>query len=316
MNGLELSRGYFEAYGQPMLEEQFPDLLPLLAVGLVGSGSERFGYDDEISTDHDFEPGFCIFIPDESVLDRRKAFQLERAYAKLPKEYGGFVRQPLSPVGGNRNGVIRTADFYRAHVGSPDGLLSIGEWLRLPDTALAEATNGEIFFDNYGEYSRIRETLCLRPNDIRLKKLAGQLLVMAQAGQYNFPRCIRRGEPDAAQLACVTFVEAAMEVTFLLQERYMPYYKWSFRALRELPGTGTLVRQLSSLLYGDNRDEALARQKYDTIESVASSVIDLLQEDGLTEAICGDLEKHAYSVNDHITDGEIRNLHILAAVGN
>ena len=81
MKGLELSEKYFEEYGQPMLEKEFPDILPYLAVGLFGSGSECFGYDDEVSRDHDFEPGFCIFLPDESVIDRRTAFQLERAYA-------------------------------------------------------------------------------------------------------------------------------------------------------------------------------------------------------------------------------------------
>ena len=63
MGGLELSREFFDAYGKPMLEAQFPHLLPKLAAGLFGSGSECFGYDDEISRDHDFEPGFCIFLP-------------------------------------------------------------------------------------------------------------------------------------------------------------------------------------------------------------------------------------------------------------
>ena len=52
MNGLELSRGYYEAYGKPMLEKDFSDLLPFLAVGFVGSGSEHFGFDDDISRDH------------------------------------------------------------------------------------------------------------------------------------------------------------------------------------------------------------------------------------------------------------------------
>ena len=36
--------------------------------------------------------------------------------------------------------------------------------------------------------------------------------------------------------------------------------------------------------------------------------------EGITRAICGDLEKHAYSVNDGIADGDLRNRHILAAV--
>ena len=57
MNGLELAAAYFEEYGRPMLESEFPQLLPYLAVGLVGSGSECFGFDDDISRDHDMEPG-------------------------------------------------------------------------------------------------------------------------------------------------------------------------------------------------------------------------------------------------------------------
>ena len=106
MKGLELSKNYFEEYGRPMLEAEFRDILPYLAAGLFGSGSECFGYDDEVSRDHDFEPGFCIFLPDESVIDRRTAFMLERAYAKLPKEFMGAKSQMLAPVGGMRRSTI------------------------------------------------------------------------------------------------------------------------------------------------------------------------------------------------------------------
>lgn len=316
MNGLELARGYYEEFGKPMLEADFANILPFLAVGFVGSGSEHYGYDDEISRDHDFEPGFCIFLPGEDVVDRRHAFQLERAYAKLPKEYAGIKRQNISPIGGNRNGVIRTSDFYLKAVGSETGQLSLEQWLRLPDYALAEAVNGEVFFDNYGEYSKIKENLICMPQDIRLKRLAGNLLIMAQAGQYNFVRCMKHGEPEAAQLACVEFVNAAMKVNFLLQDRYMPYYKWSFRALRELVGTEELSEKLSFLLFGDNRDNTVAERKYDTIEEIASETITELQDRQLTEAICGDLEKHAYSVNDKIADSTVRNMNILIAVGD
>ena len=314
MNGLEIAKGYFEEFGKPMLESEFADILPFVAAGFVGSGSEHYGFDDEVSRDHDYEPGFCIFLPGENVVDRKRAFQLERAYAKLPKEYAGITRQRMSPVGGNRNGVIKTAEFYMKAVGSENGRLSTEQWLRLPDYALAEAVNGEVFFDNYGEFSNIREQLICMPDDIKLKRLAGNLLVMAQSGQYNFVRCMKHGEPESAQLACVEFVNAAMRTIFLLQDRYMPYYKWSFRALRGLIGTKKLSEKLSLLLFGNNHDDTVAERKYDTIEEIASEIITLLQDRELTDAICGDLEKHAYSVNDRITDSTIRNMNILIAV--
>ena len=313
MNGLDLSRAYYETYGKPMLERDFPDLVPLLAVGLTGSGSECYGYDDGLSRDHDFEPGFCIFLPDESMVDRTAAFRLERAYAKLPKAMDGAARSLTAPTGGARRGVLRTAEFFLDKVGAPDGNLASEQWLRLPDYALSEATNGEIFDDPYGEVTRIRARLMNQPEDIRLKKLAGHVLLMAQSGQYNYARCLGHGETGAAQLAVIRFAESAMQTVFLLNRTYMPYYKWAFRAMRELPKLSLLAELLEYLLTTDNDGEQ-ARDKQDVIEGIAADVIDELIGQQLTKANCGDLEKHAYSIQDGIRDAGIRNMHILAAV--
>ena len=133
MQGLELSRAFFEEYGRPRLEAQFPQLLPLLAAGLFGAGSECFGFDDEVSRDHDFEPGFCLMLPGEETVDRRTEFLLERAYAKLPREFRGFRRPVVLPVGGARRGVLRTGEFFRRTAGTESGELSLREWLTLPD---------------------------------------------------------------------------------------------------------------------------------------------------------------------------------------
>lgn len=306
MNGLELSRAFYEECGKPMLSAQFPRLLPYLAVGLFGSGSECLGYDDEISRDHDFEPGFLLLLPDEETVSRRDEFLLERAYAKLPKSFGGVARQSLSPVGGARHGVMRTAEFFEKTVGAPDGRLSLRQWLTLPEQALLEATNGAVFFDDWGEASRIRETLAYFPEDVRRKRLAGQLLLMGQAGQYNYPRCLAHGERAAASLAAGEFVKSALAALFLLERRYRPYYKWSFRALRSLPRASSLAEPLEKLLAGDGVSENIGR--------VAASVAALLRSDGLSDAAGDELERHAYAVNDRIADAEIRNLHILAAV--
>ena len=313
MNGLELSRAYFEAYGKPMLEKQFPDLLPCLAAGFFGSGSECFGYDDQVSRDHDFEPGFCLFLPGEDVVDRKTAFALERAYAKLPKEFEGFRRSLMGPVGGARRGVLRTEEFFAEKIGASDGVLTLSQWLTVPEQSLAECTNGELYFDNRGEVTRIREALAFFPEDVRRKKLAGHLLLMAQSGQYNYRRCIRHGENGAAQLAAVEFVKSTMSAVFLLNRRYQPYYKWCFRAMRALPKLALLAELLEYLLTTDN-EGYLAEDKYDVMESIAADIIDELMEQELTKATCGDLEKHAYSVNDSVTDATLRNLHVLAAI--
>lgn len=322
MKGLEIARAYYEQYGEPMLRERFPGLMPFVAAGLAGSGSECWGFDDEISRDHDFEPGFSLFLPGEDVVDRRTAFALERAYAALPREFMGLRRSLVAPVGGPRHGVLRTAEFMTDKVGKADGNLSLMEWLYMPEFTLAEAVNGEIFMDGYGEVTAIRERLRRRPEDVRLKKLAGQLLLMGQSGQYNYRRCLQHGETAAAQLAAVEFVKSTMAAVFLLNDVYQPYYKWCFRAMRALPKLALTAELLEYLLTTDNEPDT-AEEKSRVMEGIAADVIGELREQGLlgelreqglTGAVGADLEKCAYTVNDRIGDAQIRNMHILAAV--
>lgn len=312
MKGLELSEQYYLTYGEPMLRRAFPDVFPVLAVGLFGSGSECYGFDDSVSQDHDFEPGFCILLPGENVVDRRTEFQLERAYGKLPKEFQGYKRSLMRPVGGARHGVFRTEEYYLKAVGAADGILTVSQWLKTPDYCFAEAVNGKLFYDGMGEVSSIRDRLACYPEDIRKKKLAGALLLMAQSGQYNYERCIDHGEPAAAQLAAVEFVKHTMQAAFLLNGVFQPYYKWAFRAMRNLPRLN-LSAEMEYLLTTDNSDE-MRMTKKQIIEDAAAEVIGLLTEQNLTDAVCLDLEKHAYSVNDHIGDNDIRTMHILAGV--
>ncbi len=313
MRGLELSKRYFLECGLPVFGRDFPELTPYLAFGLCGSGSECFGYDDEVSADHDFEPGFIVFIPGEDVLGRREAFLLERAYAKLPAEFGGFRRSLVSPVGGARRGVIRVGDFFNEKTGSPDGELSVGRWLTVPSFSLAEAVNGEIFADNYGLVGDIRRRLAFYPRDIALKKLAGHVLLMAQSGQYNYARCLSHGETAAAQLAVVEFVKNAVSAVFLLNGAYEPYYKWAFRALRSLPRLSDTAALAEYLLTTPNDGDS-AGEKTKVIEDICADVAGELISNGMSGASCRDLEKHAYSVNDGIKDAYVRNLHVLAGV--
>ena len=83
MKGMELSKAYFEEYGREMIDSRLSMYREYMAVGLVGEGSECFGFDDQLSTDHDFGPAFCIWIP-ENLYDKAGA-AIQEEYDRLPR---------------------------------------------------------------------------------------------------------------------------------------------------------------------------------------------------------------------------------------
>ncbi len=312
MKGLEISKKYYEEYGKKMLRTQFADILPYLAVGLCGQGSECLGFDDDTSRDHDFEPGFMIFLPGEDIISRRQAFLLERAYLSLPKEFCGVKRLSVNPVGGARHGVFRTAEYFRNTIGTENGELSAEQWLRIPGFVLCEATNGEIFEDNLGEVANIRERLSDMPLDVIKKRLAGRLISMAQTGQYNYKRCMSHGETAAAQISVFEFTKAAMDAVFLLNRRYAPFYKWTYRAMRQLPVLGDLADTFEYLISTDNSKEN-AEKKAAQIDKICAAIANETAKQGFAAEL-GETEHLAYAVNDGIKDSFIRSLSIFYTV--
>ena len=83
MQGLELSECFYNEYGKKLITENFPELK--YAAGAVGQGSEFMGFDDDISKDHDYMAGFCIWLTKEE--EQKYGFKLSRAYSSLPKEF-------------------------------------------------------------------------------------------------------------------------------------------------------------------------------------------------------------------------------------
>ena len=312
MKGLELSRNFYEGAGAPMLRKEFPELLERIAVGLAGEGSECFGFDDALSADHDFEPAFCLWLTDEDY--ERYGFRLEKAYASLPAEWEGYRRQPLSAVGGSRHGVMRTSDFYRRFLGTPTSPESEEQWLYLPSSSLACAAGGEIFRDDLGSFSAVRDRLREGyPMDIRLKKLAGHAVMAVQSGLYNYERCLRRCERGAAQLAVFEFVRHTVSMVYLLNNAYEPFYKWAYRGMRELPLLSWLESPLVALTEMGNEPEE-ARAKAESMEEIAASLCQALWEGGFCKENTGDLERQAYALQDRIVSPSLRNMHVMAGV--
>ncbi len=313
MNGIELAEKFYDRFGKPMLEEKFPHLKDKIAVGVAGGGSDSYGFDDETSRDHDYEAGFCIFLPGEEVVSRRDEFLLERAYAALPKRFMGVERPPLSPVGGNRRGVLRIADFFMRLTGDANGNPGEIALLTLPEHYLFEATDGKVFYDGYGLFGEIRDRLKNPPVDVRLKKTAGNILMMHQAGLYNYARCAARGDEGACQLSIVKFVDSALNASFALNDAYKPYYKWSFHAYRKLKKPPFGAERAEFLLTTANTRD-LVGTKTEVINEIAALTADAAAEKYGVERRGDNLVEFAYALNDAIKSEKLRNLNIFAGV--
>ena len=311
MKGLEIAERYYAECGAPMLHAEFPELEEIIAVGLMGSGSECYGFDDDTSKDHDFEPSFILFLPPEEVVDRKTAFRLERAYDKLPDEFMGLKRNKDISFDTGRHGVVRTADFFRAKVGDAEGVLSLEKWMTIPEHYLLEATNGKLFRDDLGTVKDIRARLAYFPEDVRLKKLAGALMLAEQASNYNYERQLSRGDTAAAQLAMYEYVKNAVQVCFLLEKRYRPYYKWLFRALNELPTFARLREDFESLISTGN-GVAEAVEKRSRIRRINAVIGEEIRKQELSDYDGIHLDSFAYCVNGKVKDPSLRNLHIMA----
>ena len=288
-----------------MLREQFPELEGRVDVGLAGHGSECFGFDDETSRDHDWERGFCLWLTEED--DLAFGVALSRAYRALPR---GQAAQ-RSDLSEKTAGVRRISDFYRRYTGAPGAPEDWRLWMSLPSYALAEATNGQVWRDDLGEFSAIREKLLHgMPEDVRLKKIAARAVEMAQAGQYNYVRCLKHAEEGAAMLAAAEFVRAACGAIYLLNRAHMPYYKWMLRGLGRLERLGDMAPALEFLLTGEN-DPAGQKTKAGVIEDISARVIAELKAQGLSDGGWDYLEPHAFAILERIENPQIRALHIM-----
>jgi len=324
--GLKLARAYWQEFGKPLIAERYPEYQGRIAAGLVGHGSECYGFDDELSHDHDFGPGFCLWLTDEDYAAIGERLQAD--YESLPDTFMGFgpkSQTARAQGAGRRVGVFRIGDFFESITGYRQAPPADRphEWLMLDEPTLAAATNGEVFADPLGAFSKTRQGFKLMPEDVRLSLISRRLGMIAQAGQYNLPRMLQRGDGAAAWCAINEFAEAVASLVFLISTPvsagYMPYYKWRFAALRRLSRRMAArlpdaCAQLEDVLrlasaacfggvgFGEGGKGAApaAKQVVSIVESICAEIVAELGREGLTDSDETFLEWQRPYVEEHI----------------
>lgn len=329
--GLRIARDFWEQRVRPMLRERYPEQVGRIAAGLVGHGSECYGFDDALSQDHDFGPRCCLWLTDEDY----DAFgeRLQADYEALDR--GDWPVTPRAQGAGRRDGVFRIGDFFESITDYREAPAADRphEWLMLDEATLAAATNGEVFADPLGAFSAARQAFKDMPGDVRLSLISRRLGMMAQAGQYNLPRMLERGDGAAAMLSVTEFVNATASLVYLVNEPitvgYLPYYKWRFAALRRLSGRlatrladvcgqlESMLRLASAACYGGagfgegGKGAGPAIESLEaTVARIAQEVVDELRREGLTRSGETFLEWQRPYVEEHIggADPVLRSL--------
>jgi len=271
ISGARLCREYYEQYGAPMIAEKFQDYESKIAVGHVGEGSDCFGFDDELSTDHDFGPGFSMWVSKDTYDEIGE--ELQKAYMALPDEYKGYKRVHSSH-GRERFGVCMIEDFYERVLSGGHLPQKEKDYLNLEDCYLAAAVNGEVYKDDEGQFTNIRSRLKAGyPEGVKLLKLAQKAALYGQNGQYNYARCAARGEWTAAFLAKADALRLAMQTVYLLAGVYAPHDKWLHRGLRDIHPD--IYKKIGQLIEVDLKD---VEKNSRNLEEIARILITMLRQ--------------------------------------
>lgn len=276
-NNMERCKYFYERYGRDMIHTFFPEYEDRIAVGLVGEGSDCFEFDDDISMDHDYGVGFCMWLTDEDY--EKVGEDLQAKYEELILTHGDKFfngkNQSVDVFFQGRRGVIKIYDFYedilriRLQRRAKDNQEYIGEqtYLMAEEALLATATNGQVFRDELGEFSDIRNQLkSYYPEKIWYMKLAKALHDFSQYAQSNYARMMARQDYVTVGLCVAKGVESAMQIIYLTHKEYAPYYKWMYKGLSRIPGLVEMLEVIREISATDLQNEAWTDVKYNPYE--------------------------------------------------
>lgn len=256
VSGMELCRAYYETCGRAMIHERFPEYESRIAVGLVGEGSDCFGFDDETSRDHDWGPRFLMWVSDQVYEEIGE--ELQAAYEALPQTFRGYTYHS-SRQGEGRRGAQTIRGFYGRLLGAEhlEGIYKAMEeenpglipYRQMEDSALAAALNGCVFRDDEGIFSRIRSMLEEHyPERLRYLKLAEAAARFSQYGQYNSSRMLGRGDTLSCRMMLAEAAEEALKLVYHMEKQFPPHDKWLAEGIRRQGGYEQLLELLDTAL--------------------------------------------------------------------
>jgi len=221
VSGLQLSRELYEELVRPVLDAGLGGVRH--GAALLGRGSEVLGFDDEMSTDHDWRPRVLLFLSEED-LDRHGGEIDDALKRELPETFHGHPADiALHTVRGY---------FLERLALDLDREIEARDWLTLPEHGLRMLTAGAVFHDEVG-LQAARDRIAYYPRDVWLYLMvAGWWRIHPEANLVGRTGVV--GDELGSALIGNRLVSDVMRLCFLMEREYAPYSKWFGTAFSRL----------------------------------------------------------------------------------
>ena len=258
--GLKLSELFYHEAVQPILADEFPNLV--YSAARIGAGSEVLGFDTPLSTDHDWGPRLMLFLTAADHDQYANAITLllrERLPHTLHDWPVSFTEpdpqdnntQTLAfaakgPVN-HRVEVLTLRNYGRDYLGfDSHESLTPADWLTFPTPKLRALTAGAVYRDEVG-LADLRQRLAWYPHDVWLFLLAAGWRRISQ-DEHLMGRAGSVGDELGAALIGSRLVRDVMNLAFLMARQYAPYAKWFGTAFQRLDCAPFLAPHLQAAL--------------------------------------------------------------------
>jgi hypothetical protein len=235
IRGCDLSRRFYLELIQPLLAKQLPHAR--YAAAFVGYGSDVLGFETQMSMDHGWCARVSILLSDKD--HARHASALDAMFReRIPDQFAGHPTTATSDAGSWFGVKLETVRSFlrRELLGfelQPGKPIAVQQWLTFSEQQLLHVTAGEVFRDDLGELTRVRQMLAYYPRDVWLYLLAAGWARIGQEEAF-VGRTGDVGDDIGSALIASRLVRDLMRLCFLMERTYAPYSKWFGSAFRRL----------------------------------------------------------------------------------
>ena len=242
ISGQELSRDFYHEAVRPVLDAAFPGVRH--GAALLGRGSEVLGFDDEMSTDHDWKPRVLLFLREDEHARLSEAIR-ESLARQLPSR---FRDRPIDYA------IMTVRGFFLEHLDfDVEVEIEARDWLTFPEQRLRMITAGAVYHDDVG-LQAVRDRLAYYPHDVWLYLLmTGWWRIHPEANLVGRVGAV--GDELGSALMGGGLVLELMRLCFLMERHYAPYSKWFGTAFSRLACGTTLSPILTRAVGADTWQE-------------------------------------------------------------